>query len=146
MVAVPLGSNETTMRSDALLPDAQSLASECVLFRAGWIALVLSSVTTRSQRPQCRRKSFRVHSHYRRWLDDLPSPAVRSRTSTPLLHWERMVADTRIHGTRRQVLEVFEQQEREAPGSLPRDLEARGSQDHLGPPRDLVEQDVAADS
>lgn len=37
-----------------------------------------------------------------------------------LLHWERTVADTRIHGTtRKQVLKVFEEHERSALGALP---------------------------
>jgi transposase len=37
-----------------------------------------------------------------------------------LLHWESTVADTRIHGTtRRQVLKLFEEQERSALGKLP---------------------------
>jgi len=37
-----------------------------------------------------------------------------------LLHWETTVADTRIHGTtRRQVLKVFREQEREHLGALP---------------------------
>jgi transposase len=62
-----------------------------------------------------------------RGVDYVQENALKGRSFTSLaeqneylLHWESTVADTRIHGTtRRQVLKVFQEQERPALGQLP---------------------------
>ncbi len=62
-----------------------------------------------------------------RGVDYVQENALKGRTFTSLseqneflLHWESTVADTRIHGTtRKQVLKLFQEQERPALGKLP---------------------------
>ncbi len=62
-----------------------------------------------------------------RGVDYVQENALKGRTFASLheqneylLHWENTVADTRIHGTtRKQVLKMFQEQERPALGTLP---------------------------
>ena len=62
-----------------------------------------------------------------RGVDYVQENALKGRTFTSLqaqnkylLHWETTIADTRIHGTtRKQVMKLFLEQEREALGRLP---------------------------
>ena len=62
-----------------------------------------------------------------RGVDYVQENALKGRTFSSLreqndylLHWETIVADTRIHGTtRKQVLKVFQEHERSALGTLP---------------------------
>ena len=60
------------MQTNTLLPDAEHLRLECLRWDGSQATMLVSSSSATAACPKCGQPSQRVHSHYRRQLQDLP--------------------------------------------------------------------------
>ena len=67
------------MQTNTLLPDAEHLRLECLRWDGSQATMLVSSSSATAACPKCGQSSQRVHSHYRRQLQDLPWQGIAIR-------------------------------------------------------------------